>query len=105
VAIMLTLLILAAASPPSSVPCAADARVQALRLLRFHSDDERAAIMPSSVRRIGTVAALAGKHRFDVVEVQGYVYKADYRLRLIYARMAGDCVLMGQEVLEASDPY
>jgi hypothetical protein len=87
------------------VPCAADARVQALKLLRFHTDDERAAITPASVRRIGTVAALRGRHRFEVIEVEGYVYKASYRLRLIYAPMGGDCVLMGQEVLEADDPY
>jgi hypothetical protein len=31
--------------------------------------------------------------------------KADDRLRLICARPGGQCVLMGQEVVEESDPY
>lgn len=87
-------------------PCTAEAAEQALKLLRFHSDgDERAEVFKERTRHIGTVKALRGKGRFDVVEVPGGVYKADYRLRLIYARIGNRCVLMGQEVLEASDPY
>ena len=42
---------------------------------------------------------------FDVLEVWGHIYKADYRMRLIYAQIKGSCALMGQEILEASDPY
>ena len=38
--------------------------------------------------------------RFDVLEVWGHIYKGDYRMRLIYARIPEECVLMGQEVLE-----
>lgn len=100
----------AAVAPPRSVPvpaCAADASRQALKLLRFHVDgDDRATVDPASVRRIGTVAALVGKHRFDVLEVWGHVYKGDYRIRLIYAQMSSrSCVLMGQEIFEFSDPY
>ena len=41
----------------------------------------------------------------DVLEVWGYIYKAEYRMRFLYAQMPGTCVLMGQEILEASDPY
>lgn len=87
-------------------PCAADARKQALKLLRFHMDnDDRATIDPGSIRQIGTVAALVGSRRFDVIEVEGSVYKGEYRIRLIYARPSESCVLMGQEIFERSDPY
>jgi hypothetical protein len=51
------------------------------------------------------VKALKGNGRFDVLEVTGHVYKANYRMRLIYAQIKGSCLLMGQEILEASDPY
>jgi hypothetical protein len=86
--------------------CAAAAIAQALKLLKFHTDgDERAKVLQERARYIGTVKALRGKGRFDVIEVPGGVYKADYRLRLIYARIGGQCVLMGQEVLEESDPH
>jgi hypothetical protein len=99
-----------AAAPASATspghPCTAEAAEQALKLLRFHTDgDERAAVFKERARHIGTVKALRGTSRFDVIEVPGGVYKADYRLRLIYARIGDRCVLMGQEVLEESDPY
>ena len=51
------------------------------------------------------VKALKGNGRSDVLEVTGHVYKANYRMRLIYAQIKGSCLLMGQEILEASDPY
>jgi hypothetical protein len=35
-----------------------------------------------------------------VLEVWGRIYKGQYRLRLIYARIPNECVLMGQEVIE-----
>jgi hypothetical protein len=86
-------------------PCMGEAAEQALKLLRFHSGgDERAQVFKERARSIGTVKALRGKGRFDVIEVPGGVYKADYRLRLIYARIGGQCLLMGQEIIEASDP-
>ena len=92
------------AAPPHR--CAADAVRRADKLLRFHTDnDSRAAVDPASVKPIGTVAALVGKGRFDVLEVWGNVYKGEYRMRFLYAEISGDCVLMGQEILEHSDPY
>ena len=101
-------LLLAAAAPPSAaspaLPCAAQARVQALKLLRFHVDgDERATVDEASLRKVGTIASLTGKRRFDVLEVWGDVYKGHYRIRLIYARLPGTCALVGQEVLESTD--
>ncbi len=47
----------------------------------------------------------AGKGMFDVLEVAGSVYKADYRMRFIYAQIKDTCALMGQEILELSNPY
>lgn len=86
--------------------CAADAAKKGLALLRLHSDaDDRASTDERSVRKIATVKALRGKGAFDVLEVEGSVYKASYRLRMIYAQMPGSCLLMGQEILERSDPY
>ena len=40
------------------------------------------------------------KQMFDVLEVPGCVEKARYRMRFIYAQLPGDCVLMGQEIME-----
>jgi hypothetical protein len=57
------------------------------------------------VKTLPPVKALAGAGRFDVLEVWGYIYKAQYRMRFLYAQIPDACVLMGQEILEASDPY
>jgi hypothetical protein len=104
------LVLLPVAAPASARatnhPCAAEAAEQALKLLKFHSeDDERAEVFKERARHVGTVRSLRGKGRFDVIEVPGGVYKADYRLRLVYARIGDRCILMGQEVLEESDPF
>lgn len=85
--------------------CAAEAAKQGLKLLKFHADgDDRASVDANSVKAIGKIRALKGRGRFDVLELKGAVYKTDYRMRLLYARVPG-CVLMGQELLEASDPH
>jgi hypothetical protein len=106
-AVLILLLVATPASAGAPMhPCADEAAEQALKLLRFHSDgDERAEVSRERAMYVGTVKALRGKGRFDVIEVPGGVYKADYRLRLIYARIGTQCVLMGQEVLEESDPF
>lgn len=96
----------AAASAEDVHPCAEAAATQAEKLLKFHTDaDDRATVDAENVRKIGTVGALVGKGRFDVLEVEGSVYKANYRLRMIYASTGTDCILMGQEIFERSDPY
>jgi hypothetical protein len=46
---------------------------------------------------------LAGTGEFDVLEVPGYIYKGTYRMRFIYGRIPGDCVLVGQEILEITN--
>ena len=94
------------APPPPVHLCAPDAIERGHALLTLHFGDDSTAISVSDqVVRLPPAKALKGKGRFDVLEVWGHVYKAEYRMRMIYAQIPGQCVLMGQEVLEASDPY
>ncbi len=87
--------------------CTADAIAKAKDLLRFHGEVQsgQPAAVDQNVKVLPPVKALKGNGRFDVLEVWGHIYKADYRMRLIYAQIKGSCALMGQEILEASDPY
>jgi hypothetical protein len=81
--------------------CAADARVQARKLLVFHTEADRNVGIDEEVKVLPSIANPAAKQqRFDVLELHGYVYKANYRIRLLYAQVPGPCVLMGQEILE-----
>jgi len=88
-------------------PCSADAVAKATLLLRFHGGDEagQPVDVENGVKVLAPIKALKGNGRFDVLEVWGHIYKAAYRMRLIYAQIKGACVLMGEEILEASDPY
>lgn len=99
---------LLAAAPPLH-RCAAEAPATAERLVRFHysngEDPESIkAGADEQVRVLKPVRTLRGRGFLDVLEVTGYVYKAEYRVRLIYARGAG-CALIGQEILEVSNSY
>lgn len=103
----------------AELPCAADALGRAGPLLRLHVEvplvpepgeqGVDGSLMPWSlsdtVTEVPPVKALIGAGRFDVLEVEGYVYKAVYRMRFLYAQIPDACVLMGQEIIEASDPY
>jgi hypothetical protein len=81
--------------------CAADAREQARRLLVFHTETDRPVQIDEDVRVLPSLAnPAAPKQRFDVLETWGHLYKAKYRIRLLYAQVPGPCVLMGQEILE-----
>ena len=106
-ALPLALLALTLATPAlaQTPPCAVEASKAALKLLKLHTEGDDRASVDGAVRKIGTVKPLTGKGAFDVLEVAGYVYKGEYRIRLIYAQMPGSCVLMGQEILERSNPY
>ena len=82
--------------------CAAEARIQAKKLLSFHSDgDERVEILADEkVKELPPMRnPVNKKQKFQVLEVNGYIYKGAYRMRLIYYRSGSECVLMGQEVL------
>jgi 5-methylthioribose kinase len=87
--------------------CASDAIAKAEQLLRLHGEAQtgQPVAVEQEVKILPPVKALKGNGRFDVLEVWGHIYKADYRMRLIYAQIKGSCALMGQEILEASDPY
>jgi hypothetical protein len=86
--------------------CADDAVKQAGKLLRFHGDnDDRAEVDSKTLKVISPIKVSSGKGRLDVLEVLGFIYKGEYRMRMIYAQMPNDCVLMGQEILEMGTPY
>lgn len=102
---------LAGAAVAAPHPCEDDAKARAQRLLAFHfsdgSDGEAAPEMgiADEISVLPPVRALVGAGKFDVLELTGYIYKAEYRIHLIYAQIPDSCALMGQEILEASDPY
>lgn len=111
-------LLAGAASATPVHPCADDARAKAANLLALHFEGPEAfapeepdpdqTIKPSvgdEVKVLPPVKALVGKGKLDVLEVYGYIYKATYRMRFIYAQIPETCALMGQEILEESDPY
>ena len=105
--ITLAVLALLAAGPTlaQSPPCATEASKAALKLLKLHTEGDDRATVEDRVRKIGTVKAPVVTKPLDVLEVEGSVYKANYRIRLIYAQIPGSCVLMGQEIFERSNPY
>jgi len=81
--------------------CAVPALEQARKLLSFHADGDDRIAIDKAVKELPSLKNPADpQQRLQVLEVWGYIYKARYRMRLIYAPMAGSCTLMGQEVLE-----
>jgi hypothetical protein len=91
-------------------PCSADAIARATPLLKLHfdagsNDKVENLSIDKTVKVLAPIKALKGNGRFDVLEVWGHIYKADYRMRFIYAQIRESCTLMGQEILEASNPY
>ena len=102
----LLLIVATATAQAQTHPCAADAIAKATLLLRFHYDEPNQPVdVDTSVKVLPPIKALRGNGGFDVLEVFGHIYKATYRMRFIYAQIKGSCVLMGQEILEASNPY
>lgn len=96
-----TLLGLAGITSAQSPACAVSAIEQARKLLSFHSDGDDRIEIDKAVKELPSLKNPAdAQQRFQVLEVWGYIYKARYRMRLIYAPMGGSCTLMGQEVLE-----
>jgi hypothetical protein len=83
--------------------CEADALGQAKKLLAFHSDNDSRAEVASHATLLPSIVNPANKaQKFLVLEVIGYVYKANYRMRFLFYPLNGDCVLTGQEILELS---
>lgn len=85
--------------------CAGPALEQAKALLVFHTGAAAEATVDEGVRLGAPLRNPVNRQQFfDVLRVQGHVYKADYQMSLIYARIPGTCVLMGQEIIEFSSP-
>ena len=83
--------------------CSDEAVKQARKLLAFHSDNDDRIEIDATVRTLPRLTNPANpKQQFDVLEVWGYIYKGQYRMRLIYYILPkpDTCVLMGQEILE-----
>ncbi|MEQ1528254.1 MAG: hypothetical protein ABL925_02990 [Methylococcales bacterium] len=81
--------------------CADEAKNQAKKLLAFHFDSAENIEIESRVKALPALRNPANKKQaFDVLEVWGNIYKGQYRMRLLYAQIPGECVLMGQEILE-----
>jgi hypothetical protein len=101
-----TLLVLSAgAHGQQTHRCAADAIKQAKALLIFHHGTEVNAGIDESVKVLPPLRNPVNRRQFfDVLEVRGYIYRANYQMRLIYAQIPGNCVLMGQEILERASP-
>ena len=95
----------AASNSSGSHRCGQSAVKQAERLLRFHAlpDQPRQVDVAGNARALGTIKRPAGGAMFDVLEVDGAIYKSRYRLRMIYGQIPGECVLVGQEILEITN--
>jgi len=85
--------------------CTADAIKQAKALLIFHAGGETNVGVEDSVKVLPPLRNPVNRRQFfDVLEVRGYVYRANYQMRLVYAQVPDVCALMGQEILERSSP-
>lgn len=98
-AILLFLSSLAYAGPTHY--CSGAATEQAKKLLAFHFGSDNRIEIDKAVKKLPSLYNPANKKQlFDVLEVWGHIYKGQYRMRFIYARLPGHCILMGQEILE-----
>lgn len=105
---MILLAVLTTTAILLSVPCSADslqcsenAATQARKLLEFHFGDNNQIEIDKSVKELPPVHNPANKkQKFQVLEVWGYIYKGQYRMRFLYFHQGKDCILMGQEILE-----
>lgn len=83
----------------------ADAIEQARKLLAFHfGDDERIEIDSTVEELLPTVNPANENEELKVLELWGFIYRGQYRVRLSYYQMDGACVLMGQEIMEYASP-
>ncbi|MGE3261023.1 MAG: hypothetical protein AB7K68_04510 [Bacteriovoracia bacterium] len=85
--------------------CAEDAKVVAMEALKLHTQADERATLDDKVTTMTPIRALKGKGKLDVLEVWGSVYRADYRIRVLYAQIKDSCASLGFEIIEAADPY
>ena len=98
--------VLATLAPTSgsgaALRCGDAALKQAEKLLRFHvgvDDGASVNVEQASLRQMAPARAPVGQARYYVLQLWGNVYKARYRMRLLYMQGV-DCALIGQEILE-----
>jgi hypothetical protein len=117
----LILCLFATAAQAQSHPCEADAMKRAAALLKLHWNDDglvlneapgepsdaesgQSWMLDDAASLAEPLDAPAGDAKLDVLEINGYVYKATYRMRFIYAQIPETCALFGQEILELASP-
>ncbi len=104
--LILTVFLFTPAGAAKKHPCISDAHKQGMKLLRFHYDETPKGEIEKDRTKVlksfkNPAARRTSKSRFDVIEVWGWVYKAGYRMRLIYNQDNSDgCTLVGQEILD-----
>lgn len=82
-------------------PCASDALTRAAKLLALQAESDKPGSIGKGVTVMQAVRNPANsKQKFDVLAISGFVYKAEYRMRFLYAQIPGQCALVGQEILE-----
>lgn len=99
---LLTIFLLLLPLPSLALPqCGPEAVSQARKLLFFHVDGDDRVHVDSEAVALPFISNPANrKQKFLVLEVGGTVYKGKYRMRLIYYPLGGECMLIGQEILE-----
>ncbi|TDN56572.1 hypothetical protein [Scandinavium goeteborgense] len=87
----------------SSILCNNNAIEDARKLLSFYRANDDRIQISGKIKPLAKIKNPANKTQsFDVLEVWGYLYKGQYRMRLIYSTESG-CLLMGEEILEYAD--
>ncbi|MFT3808624.1 MAG: hypothetical protein QM698_01770 [Micropepsaceae bacterium] len=51
------------------------------------------------VKQLPDARSPGASEAFDVLEVYAYVYKATFRIRMLYAQVPGECALNGAEII------
>lgn len=84
--------------------CKAEIIDQSQKLLEFHFGEKNDNIhVADDIKELHAIVNPKNKkQKLRVFETWGYIYKGEYRIRLIYYISPSDksCTLMGQEILE-----
>jgi hypothetical protein len=85
--------------------CAEVARERAVKLATFHFDaplgPTESIEIDKSVTELPPLRNPANPQQvLEVLEVWAYIYKAQYRMRFIFAPVPDTCALVGEEILE-----
>lgn len=90
----------------ADIPCGAKALERGKQLLTFHHGPDDRMTIDQTPKQLPPIRNPQDpKQKFDVIEVWGYIYKAQYRMRFIYYNSPNtSCLLMGEEILEYARP-